>query len=65
MTESASGSRGTTDSRWLAVVAALVLVGTALRPQALIIGPLVGLVQDDLGMSHGVAGLLSTIPCCA
>lgn len=62
MTDPASGSRGTTDSRWLAVVAALVLVGTALRPQALIIGPLVGLVQDDLGMSHGVAGLLSTIP---
>jgi CP family cyanate transporter-like MFS transporter len=56
------GSRGTTDSRWLAVVVALVLVGTALRPQALIIGPLVGLVQDELGMSHAVAGLLSTIP---
>jgi CP family cyanate transporter-like MFS transporter len=58
----APASRGTTDSRWLAVVAALILVGTALRPQALIIGPLVGLVQDDLGMSHAVAGLLSTIP---
>lgn len=52
----------TTDSRWVAVVAALVLVGTALRPQALIIGPLVGQVQDELGMSHGVAGLLGTIP---
>ncbi|HXG25863.1 MAG TPA: MFS transporter [Candidatus Binatia bacterium] len=44
------------------IVAALVLVGTALRPQALIIGPLVGDIQDELGMSHGVAGLLSTIP---
>lgn len=52
----------TTDSRWVAVVAALVFVGTALRPQALIIGPLVGQVQAELGMSHGVAGLLSTIP---
>lgn len=51
-----------TDGRWVAVVAALVLVGTALRPQALIIGPLVGQVQTELGMSHGVAGLLSTIP---
>jgi CP family cyanate transporter-like MFS transporter len=54
--------REATDSRWLAVVAALVLAGTALRPQALIIGPLVGDVQADLGMSHGVAGLLGTIP---
>jgi CP family cyanate transporter-like MFS transporter len=52
----------TTDTRWLAVAAALVLVGTSLRPQALIIGPLVGQVQADLGMSHGVAGLLGTIP---
>ncbi len=54
--------REATDSRWLAVVAALVLVGTALRPQALIVGPLVGQVQAELGMSHGVAGLLGTIP---
>ena len=54
--------RETTDSRWFGVVAALVLVGTALRPQALTIGPLVGQVQSELGMSHGVAGLLSTIP---
>jgi len=54
--------REATDERWLAVVAALVLVGTALRPQALIIGPLVGQVQADLGMTHGIAGLLSTIP---
>lgn len=58
----ATEPRESTDSRWFAVVAALVLVGTALRPQALIIGPLVGHVQADLGMSHGVAGLLSTIP---
>jgi CP family cyanate transporter-like MFS transporter len=64
-----SSSRGsverhheTTDSRWLAVVAAFVVVGLAFRTQALIIGPLVGRVQADLGMSHGVAGLLSTIP---
>ena len=54
--------REETDSRWLAVVAALVLVGLAFRTQALIIGPLVGQVQAELGMSHGVAGLLGTIP---
>ncbi len=44
------------------VVAALILIGTALRTQALIIGPLVGDVQAELGMSHGIAGLLGTIP---
>jgi Cyanate permease len=46
----------------VAVVAALVLVGLAFRTQALIIGPLVGQVQAELGMSHGVAGLLGTVP---
>lgn len=54
--------REATDGRWLAVVAALVLVGLAFRTQALIIGPLVGQVQSELGMSHGIAGLLGTIP---
>ena len=58
----ADAPREQTDGRWLAVVAGLVLVGLAFRTQALIIGPLVGQVQADLGMSHGVAGLLSTIP---
>ena len=62
MTEPVPASRGTTDSRWIAVVTALVLVGLTFRTQALIIGPLVGQVQADLGMSHGVAGLLGTIP---
>lgn len=44
------------------VVAALILVGLALRPQILLIGPLVPSIRADLGLSHGVAGLLSSIP---
>jgi CP family cyanate transporter-like MFS transporter len=44
------------------IVAALVLVGLPLRVQILIIGPTVGELQADLAMSHGVAGLLGTIP---
>jgi CP family cyanate transporter-like MFS transporter len=51
-----------TPASTLRIVAALVLIGTALRPQALIVGPLVAQIQADLGMSHGIAGLLSTIP---
>lgn len=59
---SASRQGESTDRRWVAVVVALVLVGLAFRTQALIIGPLVGQVQAELGMSHGIAGLLGTIP---
>lgn len=41
---------------------ALTLVGLALRTPILVIGPVVGTLQTDLGMSHAVAGLLGTIP---
>lgn len=60
--EESSPARDDRGVSMVRIVAALVLVGTALRPQALIIGPLVGDIQVELGMSHGVAGLLSTIP---
>ena len=46
----------------LRVLAALFLVALALRPQILAIGPLLLGIQTDLGVSHGVAGLLGTIP---
>ena len=44
------------------IFAALVLVGLALRPQVLVIGPLLGDIKADLGMSHAIAGLLGSIP---
>ncbi len=45
-----------------ALLAALFLSALALRPQLVGIGPLVPRIQDDLGISHAVAGLLGTIP---
>jgi CP family cyanate transporter-like MFS transporter len=43
-------------------LATLFLVGLALRPQIVGVGPLLPRIQSALGISHGVAGLLSTIP---
>jgi CP family cyanate transporter-like MFS transporter len=43
-------------------VAALFLVSLALRPQIIGAGPLIPSIQDQLGISHTVAGLLGTIP---
>jgi MFS transporter, CP family, cyanate transporter len=43
-------------------VAALFLASLALRPQIIGVGPLVPAIQDDLGISHTLAGLLGTIP---
>ena len=34
----------------------------ALRPQLVGIGPLLPLIQNDLDITHAVAGLLGTIP---
>jgi CP family cyanate transporter-like MFS transporter len=44
------------------VLLALFLAGLSLRPQLLGIGPLLPFIQDDLDISHAVAGLLVTIP---
>ena len=41
---------------------ALFLAALALRPQLVGIGPLLPAVQDDLDVTHAVAGLLATIP---
>jgi MFS transporter, CP family, cyanate transporter len=41
---------------------ALFLGALALRPQIVGIGPLLPEIQDDLDISHAVAGLLGTIP---
>ncbi len=46
----------------VAVLAALFIVTLALRPQLVGLGPLLPEIQTELGLSHAVAGLLTTIP---
>jgi CP family cyanate transporter-like MFS transporter len=46
----------------VALLASLFLAALALRPQLVGIGPLIPQIQDDLDVSHAVAGLLGTIP---
>jgi CP family cyanate transporter-like MFS transporter len=45
-----------------ALLAALFFGALALRPQLVGVGPLLPEIDEDLGISHAVAGLLSTIP---
>jgi MFS transporter, CP family, cyanate transporter len=54
--------RSTLASSTLAPLVGLFLASLALRPQLLAIGPLLPTIREDLGMAHGVAGLLGTIP---
>jgi CP family cyanate transporter-like MFS transporter len=51
-------SRATVSS----TVAALFIAGLVFRVPILVVGPLLKDIQAELGMSHGVAGLLSSIP---
>jgi MFS transporter, CP family, cyanate transporter len=46
----------------LLLLSALLLAAVALRPQLVGAGPLIPDIQDDLGTSHSVAGLVGTIP---
>jgi MFS transporter, CP family, cyanate transporter len=48
--------------RRLGLLAGLFLAGLALRPQIVGVGPLIPEIEDDLDVSHAVAGLLTTIP---
>ncbi len=43
-------------------IAALFLVALALRPQIVVIGPLLPTIRESLNVPFGVAGLLTTIP---
>jgi CP family cyanate transporter-like MFS transporter len=45
-----------------ALLAALFLGALALRPQLVGVGPLIPEIDEDLDVSHAVAGLLTTIP---
>jgi CP family cyanate transporter-like MFS transporter len=45
-----------------ALLGGLFLGALALRPQIVGVGPLLPEIQDDLGTSHAVVGLLATIP---
>jgi CP family cyanate transporter-like MFS transporter len=44
------------------LLAGLLLAAAATRPQLVGIGPLLGRIQQDLGVSHATVGLLGTIP---
>jgi CP family cyanate transporter-like MFS transporter len=44
------------------LLVALFAAALALRPEIVGVGPLLPDIQDDLGVSHAVAGLLGTIP---
>ncbi len=50
----------TTKRGSLLLLAGLFLASLALRPQLVGIGPVLSTIQRDLGVSHSVAGLLST-----
>src|SRR5260221_1203008 len=52
----AAGRRATS------ALAALFVAALGLRPQIVGAGPLIPAIQDDLGSSHAVVGLLATIP---
>ena len=45
-----------------ATLVALFLAALTLRPQIVGVGPLIPEIQDSLGTSHAVVGLLGTIP---
>lgn len=54
--------RGPSGARNVLLVGGIVLVAANLRPALTSVAPLIGEIRTDTGMSHGVAGLLTTLP---
>ena len=52
---------GVTRAAGLGALAALFLAALALRPQLVGIGPLLPRIEEDLSVSHAVAGLLLSL----
>lgn len=44
------------------LVCAIIFIAFNLRPAITSVGPLVSSIRTDLGMSNGVAGMLTTLP---
>ncbi|MEW6637747.1 MAG: MFS transporter, partial [Actinomycetota bacterium] len=44
------------------LVAAVLLLAANLRPALTSVAPLIGEIRADTGVSHGVAGMLTTLP---
>lgn len=44
------------------LISGIVLVAFNLRPAITSVGPLVGIIQEDVGLAHWSAGLLMSIP---
>ena len=57
-----AGSAGNAARSRLSLLAALFLISMTLRPQLTVVGPMLPRVQRALHISHGVGGLLSTVP---
>jgi CP family cyanate transporter-like MFS transporter len=62
MTRVAAATSGKAARSGGIMLLALFLAGLSLRPQLVGIGPLLPLIQDDLVVTHAIAGLLVTIP---
>lgn len=52
----------TTLRRKFLLIAAILLVSFSLRSPLTAIGPLAGLIREDLGVSNGFVGLITTLP---
>ncbi|GED26099.1 putative transporter YycB [Brevibacillus agri] len=44
------------------IIAGIILITFAMRSPLTAVGPLVGSIQGDLGLSNGMSGLLTTVP---
>lgn len=62
MTQPGTGANGQAIGQRMPLLIGLLLASLTLRPQVVGLGPLIPDIQESLGISHAVAGLLITLP---
>lgn len=59
--KSSSINAGSNATRWLLLLG-IILIATNLRAPLTSVGPLIGIIREDLGISNTLAGLITTLP---
>lgn len=51
-----------TKTSMIIIIIGIIVVATNLRPAITSVGPIIGIIRDDVGISNGLAGLLTSFP---
>lgn len=62
MNKSTNKNNTVTNASMIILIIGIIVVASNLRPAITSVGPIIGIIRDDIGISNGFAGLLTSLP---